>query len=49
MVLGISSFRMDGKDYILSGCEDRSFKILDMNTGKAFATFCTFNNAIVQG
>ncbi|XP_078381360.1 uncharacterized protein LOC144664106 [Oculina patagonica] len=29
---GINSFRMDGQDYIVSGCEDRSFKILDMNT-----------------
>ena len=27
ITLGISSFRLDGKDYIVSGCEDRSFKI----------------------
>lgn len=31
---GINSFRIDGQDYVVSGCEDRSFKILDMNTGQ---------------
>ena len=36
MFVGISSFRIDGQDYVVSGCEDRSFKIVDMNTGGFF-------------
>ncbi|CAH3143126.1 unnamed protein product [Porites evermanni] len=33
---GISSFQIDGHDFVVSGCEDRSFKILDMKTGMSF-------------
>ena len=39
MVVGINSFQMNGQDYIVSGCEDRSFNILDMHTGMVFAIF----------
>lgn len=40
--LGISSFRVDDQDYMVSGCEDRSSKILDTNTGKADLSVFSF-------
>ena len=36
VILGISNFQIDGHDFVVSGCEDRSFKILDMKTGMSF-------------
>ena len=38
VIQGISSFQIDGHDFVVSGCEDRSFKILDMKTGMSFLT-----------
>ena len=42
--LGISSFHVNGEDCIVTGCEDRSFKILDMKTGTLlmFLFVCLF-------
>ncbi|CAH3105102.1 unnamed protein product, partial [Porites lobata] len=31
-----SCFQIDGHDFVVSGCEDRSFKILDMKTDISF-------------
>ncbi|KAL9963651.1 hypothetical protein ACROYT_G027178 [Oculina patagonica] len=33
IINAIDSFRMDGQDYIVSGSDDKSLKVLDMNTG----------------